>query len=213
MKINQVEELTGITKKNIRFYEEQGLLKPMRNPNNGYREYSLEDVAMLQKIRVLRKLAIPIEDIRRMKGNDLSLEDCLIKRLHELERLKQNLVHMHLICQEMLEHRVAFQNINVEYYLDEMDSLEKGGTQFMDITKTDKRKKKIAPVIFTIVTIVLMLLMILAFWQANQTEPVPMGILIILIVMPILVIIGVIYACRERMNEIEGGELDEASKY
>jgi DNA-binding transcriptional MerR regulator len=25
MKINQVEELVGITKKNIRFYEEQGL--------------------------------------------------------------------------------------------------------------------------------------------------------------------------------------------
>ena len=41
MKINQVEELVGITKKNIRFYEEQGLLNPDRNPENGYREYSL----------------------------------------------------------------------------------------------------------------------------------------------------------------------------
>ena len=28
MKINEVEALVGITKKNIRFYEEQGLLKP-----------------------------------------------------------------------------------------------------------------------------------------------------------------------------------------
>jgi len=37
MKINQVEELVGITKKNIRFYEEQGLLNPERNPENGYR--------------------------------------------------------------------------------------------------------------------------------------------------------------------------------
>ena len=31
MKINEVEALVGITKKNIRFYEEQGLLKPGRN--------------------------------------------------------------------------------------------------------------------------------------------------------------------------------------
>ena len=36
MKINQVEELVGITKKNIRFYEEQGLLNPDRDPENGY---------------------------------------------------------------------------------------------------------------------------------------------------------------------------------
>ena len=40
MKINQVEELVGITKKNIRFYEEQGLINPERNRDNGYREYS-----------------------------------------------------------------------------------------------------------------------------------------------------------------------------
>ena len=36
MKINEVEALVGITKKNIRFYEEQGLLSPRRNSENGY---------------------------------------------------------------------------------------------------------------------------------------------------------------------------------
>ena len=39
MKINEVEKLIGITKKNIRFYEEQGLLSPSRNRENGYRDY------------------------------------------------------------------------------------------------------------------------------------------------------------------------------
>ena len=38
MKINQVEQLVGITKKNIRFYEEQGLLSPGRNRENGYND-------------------------------------------------------------------------------------------------------------------------------------------------------------------------------
>ena len=38
MKINDVESRVGITKKNIRFYEEQGLLSPRRSPENGYRE-------------------------------------------------------------------------------------------------------------------------------------------------------------------------------
>ena len=53
MKINQVEELVGITKKNIRFYEEQGLISPKRNLENGYRDYSLEDVDLLNKIKLL----------------------------------------------------------------------------------------------------------------------------------------------------------------
>ena len=43
MKINQVAELAGITSKNIRFYEDQGLITPGRDPKNGYREYTLED--------------------------------------------------------------------------------------------------------------------------------------------------------------------------
>ena len=35
MRINKVEELVEISKKNIRFYEEKGLLNPMRNAENG----------------------------------------------------------------------------------------------------------------------------------------------------------------------------------
>ena len=67
MKINQVEELVGITKKNIRFYEEQGLINPERNRDNGYREYSLKDVDLLNKIKLLRSLDVPIDEIRKLE--------------------------------------------------------------------------------------------------------------------------------------------------
>ena len=40
MKINEVEAAVGVTKKNIRFYEEEGLITPGREPGNGYRSYS-----------------------------------------------------------------------------------------------------------------------------------------------------------------------------
>ena len=66
MKINEVEALAGITKKNIRFYEDQGLLCPRRNAENGYRDYGEEDVKVLLRIRLLRKLGLPIEEIRQM---------------------------------------------------------------------------------------------------------------------------------------------------
>ena len=58
MKINQVAELAGMTSKNIRFYEDQGLIKPRRDPQNGYREYTLEDAKQLERIKLLRQLGI-----------------------------------------------------------------------------------------------------------------------------------------------------------
>ena len=76
MKIKQVEELVGITRKNIRFYEEQGLLQVER-AENGYREYGLKDVNRLLEIRLLRKLSIPIEDMRQMFDGKKRLRDCL----------------------------------------------------------------------------------------------------------------------------------------
>ena len=73
MKINEVEQSIGITKKNIRFYEQEGLLNPSRGAN-GYREYSEEDVTTLQQIKLLRRLDIPIEEIKKLQTGTLTLE-------------------------------------------------------------------------------------------------------------------------------------------
>ena len=60
MKINEVEAAVGVTKKNIRFYEEEGLITPGREPGNGYRSYSQADVERLRRIKLLRKLDVPL---------------------------------------------------------------------------------------------------------------------------------------------------------
>lgn len=65
MKIKQVEELVGITRKNIRFYEEQGLLNVAR-AENGYREYHQADVIRLQEIKLFRKMDISIEEMKAL---------------------------------------------------------------------------------------------------------------------------------------------------
>ena len=65
MKIKQVEELVGITRKNIRFYEDQGLLNVER-AENGYREYHTADIARLQEIKLFRKMDISIEEMRAL---------------------------------------------------------------------------------------------------------------------------------------------------
>ena len=54
MKIKQVEELVGITSKNIRFYESQGLLTPER-ADNGYREYHQDNIEVFEKNKTFKK--------------------------------------------------------------------------------------------------------------------------------------------------------------
>lgn len=72
MKIKQVEELVGITRKNIRFYEDQGLLNVER-AENGYREYHQADVIRLQEIKLFRKMDISIEEMKLLFRNETSL--------------------------------------------------------------------------------------------------------------------------------------------
>ena len=74
MNIKELERRTGITKQNIRFYERKGLLNPVRNEGNNYREYVEEDVKTLEVVKILRKLDMSIEDIHRILQKEVELD-------------------------------------------------------------------------------------------------------------------------------------------
>ena len=101
MKINRVEELVGITKKNIRFYEEQGLLSPSRNPENGYREYTENDVKALERIKLLRKLSVPIEEIRMLQEGKLGFSDCMERHIIYLNHKQHDIGLIMELCTGM----------------------------------------------------------------------------------------------------------------
>ena len=213
MKIKYVEELVGITKKNIRFYEEQGLLAPDR-AENGYREYGQADVDRLMQIRLLRKLGVPIEEIKRIFQGSIHLDDCLDRHLDELERQKENLAKMQVISEQIIASHVTLQNLDTENYLNQVESLEKEGTSFMDVEKTDRRRKKLMGAIIPgIVMILILAASIAAIAWMNTIEKIPVIVNIILLGLPAIVIICIVAAIIGRMKEIKGGEEDEASKY
>ena len=215
MKINEVEQAIGITKKNIRFYEEQGLLKPSRNSTNGYRDYSKEDVDTLCQIKLLRKLGIPIEEIKKLQSHYLTLEDCLRRHLITLERESKNLEAVQSFCKNILETDSSLDTLPVRQLLNDMENLEEGGTRFVDIKKKDKKiLKKNAMVAATIAILLMAIPIIVILWAAISIgEDIPPGIIIFFAAISLTGIIGTLLALRERLKEIEGGELDEASKY
>lgn len=69
MKIKDVSEKTGLTKKTIRFYESEGLLAPEKSWQNGreYRTYSEADIQQLLKIAALRRARFSLEEIRHIQ--------------------------------------------------------------------------------------------------------------------------------------------------
>ena len=214
MKIYQVEELVGITKKNIRFYEDQKLLCPKRNPENDYREYSLEDVRQLEKIKLLRKLSVPIEDIRLIESGKLTLTQSMTQQIERIEKEQKSTELMKELCVKLRDEETDLKTLNASFYLSEMEKMENQGTKFKDIQKEDiNRKKKsgaiAAAVAFCLLMIVSFLVMLYLYrMDTNVLVPV---IVTGLITFGLIILIIVVLA--QRIKEINGGEEYDARKY
>ncbi|MDD3429141.1 MAG: MerR family transcriptional regulator [Oscillospiraceae bacterium] len=213
MKINQVEELVGITKKNIRFYEQEGLLHPNRNAQNGYREYSLQDVAILQQIKLLRKLAVPLDEIRKMQSSTLTVADGMQRHILYLERQRQNLEHATQMCKQLALCRENLQDLDAPRFLEEVEKMEQKGVSFMQVEKKDIRKKYVAPIIIAVVMVGLLITALIFFVTQLQIEHAPLAVIIIFVVVLSSVALGIILALLQRIKEIKGGEEDAAGKY
>lgn len=213
MKINEVEQQAGITKRNIRFYEQQGLLSPKRNMENGYREYTEEEVDELKKIKLLRKLSLPIEEIRRIQNGELLLEDALQRQIIVLDREKSNLEEMSGLCLSLSEKHCQYSNLSPEYYLERMVEMEKNGTRFSNADKQDVIRKKRGSIIAAGTMILFMLFLILVFIWGYTEDPIPVWLLGFLLLIPVSVIIAVMVSLVQRMRELEGGEEYAARKY
>ena len=105
MTIKEVEEQTGLTRSNIRFYEREKLVEPTRNDKNGYRDYSESDVENIKKIAYLRTLEISIEDIRNIMSDKVSLAEIIRKQTAAIQTQIEGLNKAKSMCERMLIRR------------------------------------------------------------------------------------------------------------
>jgi DNA-binding transcriptional MerR regulator len=213
MKINQVAELAGITSKNIRFYEDQGLISPGRDPQNGYREYTLEDAEQLGRIKLLRQLGIPCETIRRLQNGELDFDACMSEHMEKLDRKGRDLEHMKAICLMLSEEVDDISEIRASVYLERMMELEKGGVRFVNVKMSDVKKRKTGAILSAIAVIMVSALLIAAVLLANSEDPAPWGVIAVFVIIFGGTIVGVAVALVQRLGEVAKGEIDEASKY
>ena len=216
MKINEVEAQVGITKKNIRFYEEQGLLTPRRNSENGYRDYGPEEVAILYRIKLLRKLGLPLEEIRRMQMGG-TLADGMRRHLVSLERERKDLEQSMELCRKLKDREVRLESWDARPVLEEMEAMERQGTTFQNKQVEDRKPIRfVAPVVVALGMALLMMGLILLMLWAFRNDPAgapPLPLLLVLVALPGLVIAGVLLALLQRIREIGEGEIDDAKHY
>ncbi len=120
MNSKEIENASGLTRANIRFYEKEGLLKPQRR-ENGYRDYTNEDLQCLKKIRLLRELGISLEQIRYLQENPTALEAVMAERIGHAAEEIANRENTIAVCNRIREDQVSYDNMDAGKYLNGME--------------------------------------------------------------------------------------------
>lgn len=94
MRIGELAERSGVSERMLRYYEQEGLLRPERTAS-GYRNYSPTDIKKIERIRLLTTTGLKIESIRVilpcMMGEKEIFEPCpVVKTILEQELKKLN---------------------------------------------------------------------------------------------------------------------------
>ena len=130
MNIKQTADASGVSARNIRYYEQAGLLAPARNPENDYRIYTDADVRTLKLIRVLRTLDMPVEDIRAVLSGTLPLTEAAERQRRQLEAEQQKLAAAAAFCTELAAGDRTAAELDVDDCLARMDSPAPAGGWF-----------------------------------------------------------------------------------
>lgn len=90
--VKDVSEITGISIRTLRYYDEIGLLKPTKLTEAGYRLYDNKAVEKLQEIMFFRELEIPLIDIKKIMDNpNYDKEQALLTQKSLLEQKRNRL--------------------------------------------------------------------------------------------------------------------------
>jgi DNA-binding transcriptional MerR regulator len=143
MKINELEDLLGVSKATIRYYEDQGLVIPPRT-DNGYREYSDEEVQLFQKIIVLRKLGLGIPEIRDLIDGKAELHDVLEYNMERLRTRQDEIASAMELCGKIEAEAADFASIDSPKYLKHIYENEQKGAHFAETKEISVRQLNLA---------------------------------------------------------------------
>lgn len=115
MKIKEAAKYLGMTPRNIRFYEEAGLITAGRE-ENGYREYNGQDLERLRQIKILRDLDVSLEQIRLYFRKEITLNALMAQRKKELGQLQRDTQQLYQICEQIEQQELPLSSYTMHMY-------------------------------------------------------------------------------------------------
>ena len=116
MTIKDMESRTGISRANIRYYEQEGLIAPQRD-GNGYRNYQEEDVQALERILLMRRLGVSLEDIRALQAGSLPLAEAMERQAAKLGQAQQAAAAAQALCRSIQTAGVPYGRLDARPFL------------------------------------------------------------------------------------------------
>ena len=105
MQIKEVQEKLKISSYTLRYYEKMGLIQPYRD-ENGYRNYSEEDIHKIERIMFLRDINVPIEDIKDILDNKVTFQDVLENHIQKVNTEIESLQYIKNMCEDLKEKNI-----------------------------------------------------------------------------------------------------------
>lgn len=92
--VNELAELSGVSVRTLHYYDEIGLLHPIRRENN-YRNYGVAEVNRLQQILLYRKGGVSLKDIKKLlDDSSFDAQDALMAHLDRLKDQQQQIAKL-----------------------------------------------------------------------------------------------------------------------
>ena len=120
MTTHEVEEMLGITKQTLIYYEKEGFITPQRDSNN-YRNYLKKELDILELVLLLRSMEISIDEIKLILNNQLSIRDALKTKKEVIENTKIQLEDIDQKINNYIkrkEVKISFNNESLKQWID-----------------------------------------------------------------------------------------------
>lgn len=103
--IKQIAEISGVSTRTLRFYDERSLLKPAFLSEAGYRIYTEKEVDRLQQILLYRSMGLPLKTIKELIDRpDEKIQETLLEQRNQLEQKRQELDHLLQVLDDTLRY-------------------------------------------------------------------------------------------------------------
>lgn len=150
MKISHVSRSLGISTRMLRYYEQAGLIESLRQDDYAYRIYDETALAKLRQILILRKLRIPVKQIKVIlqKADAVAAIEIFRQNINELDAEITALSTIRSILSRFIDELQETANIEIhnliaqdKTLLASIESLSLTSINFME-DKTMERLKK-----------------------------------------------------------------------